>query len=221
MIPATFPNWGERSWLFDKSLQYIMSLDLLYELPIHPDAVVGTTTRLPMLAVPPPGPDRDLADKWATTYRTSGPPLFRGVDNIEREVPEARLVRGQDGLTLREEGGVELDGHLLLEVDTTEPIVLSYKGVLTLSGGTMQLARPRVPTKPKSQLASAARDGTTESYIGGTAFVATRQEVSIPKYRWLSFNQFIGIGRVKAFAPLHDDVDPWLISMSFDLYLGL
>jgi hypothetical protein len=217
MIPATFPNWGERSWLYDKSLQYVMSLDLLYQLPVHPNAVVGTTTRLPMVAVPPRG-------EGVSTYRTSGALLFRSGDLIEREVPSARLLHGQDGLALTEEGAVELEGRLLLEVDTAEPIALGYQGMLTLQGGTMQLATMKTP-----KCGSSSRKKPKKSYedsIPGTAFVATRQEVTVPKYRWLSYNQFVGIGRVKALVPERgeeelESADPWLISMSFDLYLGL
>jgi len=219
MIPATFPNWGERSWLFDKSLQYVMSLDLLYRLPVHPNAVVGTTTRLPMLAVPPP-------EGGITTYRTQGPLLFRANDQIEREVPEARLIRGQDGIALSEEGAVQLEGKLLLEVDTADPIALGYQGVLTLDGGTMQLATMKTPKGGIEAAASRQSDKSYERFIGGTAFIATRQEVAVPKYRWLSYNQFIGIGRVKALVPQRaleesETTDPWLIGMSFDLYLGL
>jgi hypothetical protein len=162
MIPATFPNWGERSWLYDKSLQYVMSLDLLYQLPVHPNAVVGTTTRLPMVAVPPRG-------EGVSTYRTSGALLFRSGDLIEREVPSARLLHGQDGLALTEEGAVELEGRLLLEVDTAEPIALGYQGMLTLQGGTMQLATMKTP-----KYGSSSRKKPKKSYedsIPGTAFV--------------------------------------------------
>ncbi len=205
MIPATFPNWGERSWLYDKSLQYVMSLDLLYRASVPPATVAGTSTRLPLEAIPPDPRD----PRVATTYCTSGPLLFRGNDRIEREVPEARLVRGHDGIALTQEGAVELDGRLLLEVDSTEPIALAYQGTLTLEGGSMRL----MTEKPD------ARHRCYEKAIHGTAFVATRQEVAVPKYRWLSYNQFVGIGRAKALIPQGDA--PWLLTLSFDLYLGL
>ena len=136
MMPVPFPNWGERSWLHDKSLQYVMSLDLLYRLPIPPEAVAGTSTRLPLVAVPPDG-------EPVTTYRTVGPMLFKSNDNIEREVPQARVVHGVDSLELKEEGAVDLNGRLRLEIDTVEAISIAYTGKLELDGGTLQ-QRPKL-----------------------------------------------------------------------------
>jgi hypothetical protein len=212
MMPVAFPNWGERSWLYDKSLQYLMSLDLLYKLPVSPESVAGTNARLPMVAVPPDG-------AAVSTYRAVGALLFKGVDKIEREVPEARLIHGTDSLQLRDEGAVELDGHLLLEVDTAEPLAISYSGMLELSGGTLQLASARSFGPPPPPGPPGPPPKSYQRRIRGKSFIATRQEVAIPRYRWLIYNQFVGVGRVEALAPIGDD--PWLITMSYDLYLGL
>jgi uncharacterized protein DUF3237 len=217
MMPAPFPNWGERSWLHDKSLQYVMSMDLLYRLPVSPDAVAGTSMRLPLVAVPPDG-------EPVSTYRTVGPMLFRGIDSIEREVPQARVIHGMDSLELKEEGAVDLDGRLRLEIDTVDAISISYTGKLELRGGTLQLASPN-PAGARPALPSGGRPRSPkapESYderIVGTAFISTRQEVAIPRYRWLTYNQLVGVGRAAALVPL--DPDPWLITLTFDLYLGL
>jgi len=217
MMPVPFPNWGERSWLHDKSLQYVMSLDLLYRLPIPPEAVAGTSTRLPLVAVPPDG-------EPVTTYRTVGPMLFKSNDNIEREVPQARVVHGVDSLELKEEGAVDLNGRLRLEIDTVEAISIAYTGKLELDGGTLQLASPDPPAARPSPPSAAERRSHqgTQSYdrrILGSAFISTRQEVAIPRYRWLTYNQLVGVGRAAALVPL--DPDPWLLTLTFDLYLGL
>jgi hypothetical protein len=214
MMPVPFPNWGERSWLHDKSLQYVMSMDLLYRLAMSPEAVAGTSTRLPLVAVPPDG-------DAVTTYRTVGPMLFKGTDNIEREVPQARVVQGVDSLELKEEGAVDLNGRLRLEIDTVDAISISYSGKLELRGGSLQLAAVR-PPGARPALRSPGPPKAPESYdqrIMGTAFIATRQEVAIPRYRWLIYNQLIGVGRAAALVPL--EPDPWLLTLSLDLYLGL
>jgi len=213
MMPVAFPNWGERSWLHDKSLQYVFTLDLLYRAPVSPQAAVGSTTRLPLVAVPPQG-------KQLSTYRVIGPPLFRGTDNIEREVPEARVISGGDSLVLLEEGVSPLEGHLLLEVGTLDPLVISYSGVLDLAGGTAQMAAPLAPNiGPPGPPVSRPVSYDQSQNIGGRAFIATRQEVGIPRYRWLIYNQLVGVGRVQALVPTGSD--PWLLQLSFDLYLGL
>lgn len=193
-MTAAFPIWGERSWLFDKSLQYVVSLDLVYELA-SPNSVVSTTTRLPMLAVPPIPPE-------VSTYRIRGANYFKGIDQTEREVPEARVISGNDSISLDDDGAVSLDGRVLLETEASDPISLSYTGVMTLEGGTLQLA------------------GEPKRSINGTAFISSRQEVAVTKYRWLSFNQLIGVGRVEA-QPPGDGRTSWRIAMSFDLHLAL
>jgi hypothetical protein len=203
MTTVTPPHWGERSYLYDKSLGYVFSLDIDYELADVPAELLSAPHSIPLQNVPP-GPDQ------VSTYRVLPSDHYDSVENIKRDVPRGRISLARDSLSITAEGAVPLDGRVLIDTEARDPIIMTYTGVLSLSGGTAELV-------------------TARDKIRGTAFIASQQEVSVPRYKWLVYNQLIGIGRALALPPGQDngsarrekwDAGKWHLQLSFDLYLG-
>lgn len=193
MTTVTPPHWGERSYLYDKSLDYVFSLEIVYKLVTDPKFTTPPN-RIPLHAEPP-----DV--NQVSTFRVLPADQFDSLENVKRDVPRGRVSSARDWLTLTEEGAVPLDGRVLIDTEAPEPIAMAYTGVLNLSGGTAQLARVNQEVK-------------------GTAFIASQQEVSNPRYKWLVYNQLIGIGRAVATPPLVLGSGRWHLRLRFDLYLG-
>jgi hypothetical protein len=195
MTTVTPPHWGERSYLYDKSLDYVFSLDILYKVlaDIDPGTAPARGNRIPMHA--------DATDvSRVSTYRVLPGGQYDSQESVKRDIPRGRVASARDWLTLTEEGGVPLDGRVLIDTEAPEPLVMAYTGVLNIAGGTAQMAN-------------------VTRALTGTVFIASQQEVSIPRYKWLVYSQLIGIGRAVAEppAPPHGR---WHIKLSFDLYLG-
>jgi hypothetical protein len=195
MTTVTPPHWGERSHLYDKSLDYVFSLDLTYKVvtAIGPQTAPSRTNRVPMYADPV-----DVGQ--VSTYRVLPGAQYDSTENVKRDVPHGRVSSARDWLTLTEDGAVPLDGRVLIDTESPEPLVLAYTGVLNIGGGTAQMI-----------------DGRDD--LNGTAFIASQQEVSIPRYKWLVYNQLIGIGRAVALAPKGVN-GRWHLKLGFDFYLG-
>jgi hypothetical protein len=195
MTTVTPPHWGERSYLYDKSLDYVFSLDVTYRVvtAIDPHSAPSRTNRIPMHAKPP-----DIGQ--VSTYRVLPGAQYDSTENIKRDVPHGRVSSARDWLTLTEDGAVPLDGRVLIDTESPEPLVLAYTGTLNIAGGTARMI-----------------EGKEE--LSGTAFIASQQEVSIPRYKWLVFNQLIGIGRAVASPPTGVN-GRWHLKLGFDFYLG-
>jgi hypothetical protein len=210
MTTVTPPHWGERSYLYDKSLDYVFSLDIAYKVVANiseePPAAPGGgepharpwNARIPMHA--------DATDiHEVSTYRVLPGGQYDSQEHVKRDVPLGRVASARDWLTLSDDGAVPLDGRVLIDTEAPEPLVMAYTGVLNMSGGTAQMTDPKI--------------SASKTPLTGTAFIASQQEVSVPRYKWLVYSQLIGIGRVVAKQP-NGANGRWHLLLSFDFYLG-
>jgi hypothetical protein len=186
------PDWTEHGSLLGKQLAYAFSLDVHYRMLIGdlPDV------RLRLSAIPA---------SYRSTYHVRDDGLTRCADGLPREVPVARILRGDDWIELRDAGASPVCGSLLLEADpqSDAPLTIDYRGVATLPRG---FAR--------------AHDDIRPSPVPGTAFICTRHQCSLPKYRWLVQQTLFGFGQVFMEQVCDDSQPAYRLRFSFDLYSG-
>ena len=185
-------DWTEHGSLLGKQLTYAFSLDVHYRVLIG-DA---SDKRLRLSAIP--ATDR-------STYHVRDDGLTRCAEGLPREVPLARVLRGEDWIELRDAGPSPVCGSLLLQADpqSDAPLTIDYRGFVTLPRG---FAR--------------GLDDSRTSLVPGTAFVCTRHQCSLPKYRWLVQQRLFGYGQV-FMEQVNDESSPaYRLTFSFDLYSG-
>jgi len=135
--------------------------------------------RLESPAPKPPGPLVLLDPSNREIFHVTDRKHVTTADGATHEVPKAKLKRAQDFLPAT--GGVAaIGGRLLFETDTKKPLVMNYSGILNVPCGTSRFCD---------------RDA---SHKAATAFVHSRQDFMGAKYRWLVWNQLIGVGEVRA-----------------------
>jgi hypothetical protein len=192
-------RWGERTHLLPKSLTYVFSLDVDFEVPSPGDD--GGAIPIPQhLRVPVPLQLEACPEGEWSTYHLLGERFVAGPTGTMHEVLKARAIRGTTQVLMVRDGSVPFDGTWLFETDTTALLSAEYTGVLSLPGGT----------DPSHRRAAE---------MHGAAFVCLRTEVSIPKYRWMVVNQLIGIGKVTAYL---DPDNRWQrLRSTFDFHIGM
>jgi hypothetical protein len=183
MIRNAFVQSGERTELLPKGLTYAFSLDF--------------ALRLGRLGNKPPGA-LVLESLDAPTFHVADRDFVTLADGSVRDVPKARLKRANDFLPLARDV-VTLNGRLLFETDTPNPLVMTYSGVLNVPGDTEDWCR-------------AGHEPTT-------AFVYSRQDYLGAKYRWTVQNQLIGVADVRP--ELKSSQNPeCLLKFAFDFYVA-
>lgn len=185
-------EWTERGSLLGKQLAYAFSLDVHYRMLMGdlPDV------RLRLSAIP-------ASDR--STYHVRDDGLTRCADGLPREVPLARILRGEDWIELRDAGASPVGGSLLLQADPQcdTPLTIDYRGFATLPRG---FAR--------------GLDDARTTPVPGTAYICTRQHCGLQKYDWLVQQTLFGFGQV-FMEQVSDDTGPaYLLKFSFDLYSG-
>lgn len=181
--------WGPRDQLYRNSFDYMFSLDAEFEMCVHP----GSSIKVPVRAL-------KSQHDW-NTFHVLGREFVRTPTGIQTEVPLARLVYGSLGVAIEDRATTSVNGSMLFETDTPDRLSMRYRGVLNLRGGTIALS-----SKPQQGIAGPE----------GTIFIASRQDIANPKYRWMVINQLVGIGRVKT----RGDKGNWILTIDYDLYIA-
>jgi hypothetical protein len=187
MTRSAFVETGERTSLLPKALTYGFSLDFSYHLD---------TERAP-------GPLKldELAEK-PRTFHVSDRDFITTVDGALREVPKVTLDEAEDFLAASQDV-VNLKGRLLFDKGTN-PLVITYSGVLNVPGGTEYWLDPD-PVRPVK---------------AATAFVYSRQDYVGAKYRSLVWNQLIAVGRfVPDRRPAYRQAPALVLHVSLDFYI--
>jgi hypothetical protein len=198
-------RWGERSTLLPKRLFYAFSVQVEFELRADRAAAAGGRFCVPLTTRAQSG------DAWST-YHVLREDLVIFPDGIVREVPRGRLRRGTGFMDIGQNDVGNLDGRLLLETDTGAVLVMSYSGVLTVTGGTARL------------LDAAAVAPPLQATRHGKAHIAVHCESEHTKHRWLIENQLFGFGHVTAVllsaagGEAATDAPAWGLAVTFDLY---
>ena len=227
MTAANPTQWGDRRELLEKHLSYAFSLDVQLEL--------GTPFLSQALA-PVCWPPRSAEGEYAThreikkcqsigtaSYRIPGTGDLIASDGTMPDTPQLRLLHADDNIVLSNRITGSLAGRFVFETDTPSLLGLAYTGVVNFKGWPSDL----VSRDAKKSEALEERFGKVE----GKAYVASRQEVDSPKYRWLVYNQLIGIARI---APArtkegalrwvggkeNQDGEGLLLAFNFDFYIG-
>ena len=161
-------GWSDRWTRADKHLEYAFSLDVSYRVLVADYARI----RLRLSAIESPA---------RSTYHVLDDLQTRGADGALHDVPCVRVIGGDDWMDLGEAGMGVVNGVLTLQTETrgAEPIRLEYRGVAHLPRGFERLLDEGKP-----------------SQVPGTACIATRQECTHPKYRWLADQPLFGFGQV-------------------------
>ena len=193
------PAWSERITLFPKRFDYMFSLAFSYDFKVSP----ADGSPVPLEARPSKPTVDPWEDAYWDTFHVLGEEFIRTADGVEHQYLRARVVLGKDSLAIRDEGTVSLDGTLLLETDTPDPLSMAYQGVLTLDGGTLSFLGP--PPAVRAQGPS------------GRSVIASTQAVTNPKYRWLVQNRLIGVGRLHT---TNDGYGGWRLDFDYDFYIA-
>lgn len=187
-----YADWTQHGSLLGKQLAYAFSLDVHYRMLIGDSPDV----RLRLSAIP-------ASDR--STYHVRDDGQTRCADGLPREVPIARILRGEDWIELREVGSSPVWGSLLLQADPQSdvPLTIEYRGFASLPRG---FARPL--------------DEARTTPVPGTAFICTRHQCNLPEYRWLVQQPLFGFGQVFMDQVCDDSQPGYRLKFSFDLYSG-
>jgi hypothetical protein len=124
-------------------------------------------------------------------------------DGARCDLPVAALVGGSGRIGLDNDPlSPRLTMNLSANLGAAGPLLIECSGVVTFTGGP--LAFTNIGLGPAL--------GTQQ--LGGTAFIATRQQTPGPTYRWLNRRQLWGVGRVA----LRADSGERKLSFTFDMY---
>jgi len=189
-------TWGERDALYPKHFDYVFSLEATFWL-ITP-AVFGAKIPIKVLT--------SSENHW-DTFHVLDEYFMRTPNGIQQQVPRAKLAFGNDAILIRDDGAVALDGTLVFETDTPDRLAMRYSGALNLVGGTQRLC-----LAPEEDSAGPK----------GTAFIASTQDVTNPKYRWMVQNRLIGVGQVTTAwrdAP-SGNTKAWHLKFDYDIYIA-
>jgi len=214
--------WGERTFLLEKSMVYVFSLDLHLEVPIEQMSMAPMSDGMRLRArLATRKPDATyVSDPGWDTYHVLDNDLTKTADGRAHEVPTARVDDAQDWIHLRKSGVADLDGRLRLKTDDNVSISVEYTGALRFPGSVSRLF--------KDDAAHKTATGDWVPPVVGGAFIASRHDTSHPKYRWLAQTQLLGFG--KAYASLlpeskdestgRKEGQAILLELSYDLYSG-
>src|SRR5262245_39794956 len=177
-------DWTEHGSLLGKQLAYAFSLDIHYRMLSGAPAAA----RVRLRAIPA---------RERSTYHVRDDGLTRCAEGLPREVPLARVIRGDDWMELSEHGSSKVYGSLALAADPphSAALIIDYRGVASLPRG----------------FAAAAG-------VPGTAYICTRQRCELPKYQWLVQQPLFGFGQVFMEQDGATDEPAYRLKFSFDLY---
>ena len=139
--------------------------------------------------VPPPG------GSGGRVYHVLDRTFAEGIDGTQLEVPVSHDVTGQGMIVanLYRTAGC-FSGQLAIQVHD-RVLQMAFDGVIDLaapSAGRPVRAAPR-----------------------GSAFINTKQECALARFRWVARRQFFGVGRIEPVAG-----DPDTIRLSVDFHVG-
>ncbi|HKU40370.1 MAG TPA: hypothetical protein VJR89_19550 [Polyangiales bacterium] len=179
-------DWTEHGSLLGKQLAYAFSLDVHYRM------LAGEAAPARVLLRAIPAHER-------STYHVRDDGLTRCAEGLPREVPLARVIRGEDWLELSEQGGSRVYGSLVLSADppADAPLFIDYRGIASLPRG----------------FAAAAG-------VPGTAYICTRYRCDLAKYQWLVQQPLFGFGQVFMEQDGAADEPAYRLKFSFDLYFA-
>ena len=193
------PSWSERVTLLPKRFDYVFSVAFSYGFKVPP----SFGSPVPLEARPGKPSAKPWEDAYWDTFHVLGEEFIRTADGVEHQYLRARLVLGKDSIAIQDEGAVSMDGTLLFETDTPDPLSMAYQGVLTLDGGTLAL----LDSPPASDVCGPS----------GRSTIASTQDVTNPKYRWLVQNRIVGVGRVQT---ANDGKGGWRLDFDYDFYIA-
>jgi hypothetical protein len=191
-LPADrpLPRWGDRTSLLAKQMTYAFSLSVSFRLELGAQDQSGAR----LSAVPASGGE-------PSTFHVLGKSVIVDGSGAVNEVPSARIIRGDDALSISSGSTGALDGRLFLLTDKGATLCIGYTGVINLRGGRETFYQ------------------TAHAPLDGTAFISTRHECDRPNLRWLRRCQLFGFGLVRARPESEDGHAPSrLLDFTFDLY---
>jgi hypothetical protein len=177
--------WGDRSYLLPKHLAYVWSLDVTFQYS-------GAGTDRTFLVPPSGGSD-------GRVYHVLDRTFAEGIDGTQLEVPVPDP--GPDSVTGQATIVADLYGAFgsfsgQLGIQTHDRVLqIDFEGVIKLAAQS-----PRRPVRVAPH---------------GEAFINTKQECALARYRWVARRQFFGVGRIH---PV--DINPDAIRLSFDFHVG-
>jgi hypothetical protein len=190
---ATLPLarlWGDRSYLLPKHLAYVWSLDITFE---------QTSSGIDRTFLVPPSEGSN-----GRVYHVLDRTFAEGIDGTQLEVP----VPDRDPNSVTGQATIVADPYRAFG---------SFSGQLGIQthGRVLQMDFDGV-----IDLSAAAPGRAVRAALHKSAFINTKQECALARYRWVARRQFFGVGRIEPVYIRPDTIGPDKVRLSFDFHVG-